>query len=270
IVKGRVLFLTSIFAFIPVFKPMSPRAALMVVVAYVVATPAAGIAVGADAPLVVVHTFYVAMLGLSVAWLRSKGLKLSKRRFMARKNLKQRAERNRRLLGALIPRSVQMKMEETASRGEPVKAWNLPHITNAFELLDGLILALDAIVDSYGMYKYQHVNDTYLMALLAFRMKEIVSTFYTHAGERLSVQVGLNCGPAAGAVVGESRRFYCIYGDILNTASRFCSSAGPGEVVCSQMFYQRMPGHAWSLIHMGARPSVELKVGLQTSCVQPT
>ncbi|KAJ1493671.1 nucleotide cyclase [Baffinella frigidus] len=245
------------------------------------------------------------MIGLSVAWLRSKGLKLSKRRFMVRKNLEQRAQRNRALLGALIPRSVQIKMEETLSRGEPVKAWNLPHITmlcikftpsvselsldpataqNAFELLDGLISALDAAVDSYGMYKYQHVNDTYLvscprgalpdideehepypeeytiqMALLAFRIKEIVSTFYTHAGERLSVQVGLNCGPAAGAVVGESRRFYCIYGDILNTASRFCSSAGPGEVVCSDMFYQRVPRHAWSLIHVGARPSVELK-----------
>ncbi|KAJ1493675.1 nucleotide cyclase [Baffinella frigidus] len=97
------------------------------------------------------------------------------------------------------------------------------------------------------------------MALLAFRIKEIVSTFYTHAGKRLSVQVGLNCGPAAGAVVGESRRFYCIYGDILNTASRFCSSAGPGEVVCSDMFYQRVPRHAWGLIHMGALPSVELK-----------
>ncbi|KAJ1493680.1 hypothetical protein T484DRAFT_2695305 [Baffinella frigidus] len=256
-VNGVALLIASMFACIPVVKPMSPRAALMVVVAYVVATPAAGIAVGADAPLVVVHTFYVAMLGLSVAWLRSKGLKLSKRRFMARKNLKQRAERNRRLLGALIPRSVQIKMEETVSRGEPVTAWNLPHITmlcikftpsvselsldpataqNAFELLDGLISALDAIVDSYGMYKYQHVNDTYLvscprgalpdidedepypaeytiqMALLAFRIKEIVSTFYTHAGKRLSIQAGLNCGPAAGAVVGESRRFYCIYG----------------------------------------------------------
>ncbi|KAJ1470693.1 nucleotide cyclase [Baffinella frigidus] len=140
------------------------------------------------------------------------------------------------------------------------------------------------------MYKYQHVNDTYLvscprgalpdideelkpypeeytiqMALLAFRIKDIVSTFYTHTGKRLSMQAGLNCGPAAGAVVGESRRFYCIYGDILNTASRFCSSAGPGEVVCSRMFYQRVPLYAWGLIHLEARPSVELKVGLLPS-----
>ncbi|KAJ1493679.1 hypothetical protein T484DRAFT_2695306 [Baffinella frigidus] len=48
-------------------------------------------------------------------------------------------------------------------------------------------------------------------------------------------------------------------GDILNTASRFCSSAGPGEVVCSDMFYQRVPRHAWGLIHMGPRPPVTLK-----------
>ncbi|KAJ1493732.1 nucleotide cyclase [Baffinella frigidus] len=103
------------------------------------------------------------------------------------------------------------------------------------------------------------------MALLAFRVKEIVSTFYTHAGERLSAQAGLNCGPAAGAVVGESRRFYCIYGDILNTASRFCSSAGPGEVVCSEKFSQRVPRHALDMVHMGPRPSVDLKVGLLNS-----
>ncbi|KAJ1488586.1 hypothetical protein T484DRAFT_1782854 [Baffinella frigidus] len=112
-------------------------------------------------------------------------------------------------------------------------------LRSAFELFDELLSALDETVDSFGMYKYQHVNDTYLvscprgalpdidetqepypgdytiqmallasrikkveMALLAFRIKEVVETFYTHAGERLSIQAGLNSGPAAGAVVG--------------------------------------------------------------------
>ena len=34
---------------------------------------------------------------------------------------------------------------------------------SAFELLDSLILALDATVEDFGMYKYQHVGDTYLV-----------------------------------------------------------------------------------------------------------
>ena len=36
----------------------------------------------------------------------------------------------------------------------------------AFELLDDLISALDEVVEAYGMYKYQHVNDTYLVTIL--------------------------------------------------------------------------------------------------------
>ncbi|KAJ1488698.1 nucleotide cyclase [Baffinella frigidus] len=109
--------------------------------------------------------------------------------------------------------------------------------SSSFDQFNELISALDETVDSFGMYKYQHVYDTYLvscprgalpdidedhepypedytiqMVLLAFRIKEVVETFYTHSGERLSVQAGLNCGPAAGAVVGLSRKFYCIYG----------------------------------------------------------
>ncbi len=32
--------------------------------------------------------------------------------------------------------------------------------------------------------------------------------------------MGVSCGPAAGAVLGEHRRFYCIYGDTVNLAAR--------------------------------------------------
>ncbi|KAJ1488674.1 hypothetical protein T484DRAFT_1782446 [Baffinella frigidus] len=107
-VDGLAVFVAAVFAFVPIFKQMSPRAALMELI---------------------LHTLFVAMIGLSVAWLRGKGLQLSKRRFTVRKNLEQRAERNMGLLGALIPRSVHVKMEEAASSGEALKAWTLPHIT---------------------------------------------------------------------------------------------------------------------------------------------
>jgi hypothetical protein len=52
---------------------------VQVVVVYVVAIPVSGFSVDADAPLIVFHTLFAATIGLSVAWLRSKGLKLSKR-----------------------------------------------------------------------------------------------------------------------------------------------------------------------------------------------
>jgi len=41
-------------------------------------------------------------------------------------------------------------------------------LQSAFELLDSLISALDATVEDFGMYKYQHVNDTYLVLFFFF------------------------------------------------------------------------------------------------------
>jgi len=44
------------------------------------------------------------------------------------------------------------------------------------------------------------------------------------------IKVGIAHGPAAGAVVGTVRAFYCIYGDTINTAARMCMLAKRGEI----------------------------------------
>jgi class 3 adenylate cyclase len=53
-----------------------------------------------------------------------------------------------------------------------------------------------------------------------------------------SLRVGMACGPAAGAVIGAHRAFYCLYGDVINTAARMCQLAAaapdpPDGVVAS-------------------------------------
>ena len=45
-------------------------------------------------------------------------------------------------------------------------------------------------------------------------------------------------------VMGRTRRFYCIYGDALNTACRVGAAAEPGEVVCSKAFATRLEARA--------------------------
>jgi hypothetical protein len=48
-----------------------------------------------------------------------------------------------------------------------------------------------------------------------------------------SLRVGMACGPAAGAVIGAHRAFYCLYGDVINTAARMCkhaAAAGAADV----------------------------------------
>ena len=50
------------------------------------------------------------------------------------------------------------------------------------------------------------------------------------------LRVGIACGPAAGAVIGTLRAFYCLYGDTVNTAARMCKSAAPGRIHCTETF----------------------------------
>jgi hypothetical protein len=50
------------------------------------------------------------------------------------------------------------------------------------------------------------------------------------------LRVGITCGPAAGAVIGTLRAFYCLYGDTVNTAARMCKSAPPGRIHCTEVF----------------------------------
>ena len=44
------------------------------------------------------------------------------------------------------------------------------------------------------------------------------------------IKVGVSSGPAAGVVLGRCRRFYCVYGDTINTAARMCAAARPRTV----------------------------------------
>ena len=66
------------------------------------------------------------------------------------------------------------------------------------------------------------------MVSLAFELISI-TPFY---GAR--TRVGLAHGPAAGAVIGTLRAFYCLYGDTVNTAARMCKSAPPGHIHCTE------------------------------------
>ena len=54
--------------------------------------------------------------------------------------------------------------------------------------------------------------------------------------EKLEMKVGINAGPVACVVLGTCRRFYCVYGNTVNTAARMCSNATPGAVCLSPDF----------------------------------
>jgi len=51
--------------------------------------------------------------------------------------------------------------------------------------------------------------------------------------KNLYLQVGLSAGEVAGVVLGECRRFFCIYGDTVNTAARMCKFSNRGTIRCT-------------------------------------
>eukprot|EP01138_Halocafeteria_seosinensis_P012987 gb/GECG01013265.1/.p1 GENE.gb/GECG01013265.1/~~gb/GECG01013265.1/.p1 ORF type:complete len:849 (+),score=72.30 gb/GECG01013265.1/:1-2547(+) len=57
--------------------------------------------------------------------------------------------------------------------------------------------------------------------------------------ESWKLKIGLHCGPVATGSCGKTRTFFRIFGDAVNTASRFASSANAGEVLVSEEFYRK-------------------------------
>eukprot|EP00960_Hanusia_phi_P017875 525397-Hanusia_phi.AAC.4 len=130
-----------------------------------------------------------------------------------------------------------------------------------FEILDQVFEKFDDAVDNHGMYKYQNVGDWYIImcprAARPFDQKlqeepyprshvrsmvhlaaELIRIAKNHEvqGTKLNLKIGMHCGPAAGAVVGSHRAFYCVYGDTTNTAARMCKYAGSDQILCTCSF----------------------------------
>ena len=70
------------------------------------------------------------------------------------------------------------------------------------------------------------------------------------------LQVGISSGPAAGIVLGSCRRFWCVYGDTVNTAARMCKFSVTGKIRVTSAIGQ----HVCGFLHIIHIPVYEIAI----------
>jgi class 3 adenylate cyclase len=134
-----------------------------------------------------------------------------------------------------------------------------------FEFLHTMFCKWDTLVERAGAFKYQHVNEWYIvacpraanphdddmqrqpypqdyvtkMAILAEKILQAATdgnASTPSTGMRIAVKAGIHLGPVAGVVLGKQRSFYALYGDSVNVAARMAQSAAPGKLLASKPF----------------------------------
>ncbi len=103
-----------------------------------------------------------------------------------------------------------------------------------------------------------HPDDTQRAVRCAIEMQSTLHAFNLHRepGETLEIGIGLNSGELIAGYMGSTKSMnYTVMGDTVNTASRICSAAGPGELVIGQNTFAQVQ----NLIEAVKLPPTHLK-----------
>jgi adenylate cyclase len=102
----------------------------------------------------------------------------------------------------------------------------------------------DAIMAIWGA-PIPHEDDADRAMRAAIDMQTVLAELnkkWTSEGrQEVHIGIGINFGDVFAGNIGSERRLeYTVIGDAVNTASRLCSKAGPGEILISEPFYKAL------------------------------
>jgi adenylate cyclase len=102
----------------------------------------------------------------------------------------------------------------------------------------------DAIMALWGApIPDEHAADRAMRAAIEQQeMLEALNEKWALEGrQQVQIGIGINFGEVFAGNIGSERRLeYTVIGDAVNTASRLCSQAGPGEILVSEPFYRSL------------------------------
>jgi hypothetical protein len=165
--------------------------------------------------------------------------------------------------------------------------FDLVTTTTSFDKMSDYLDGLDKLVETSGMFKYQHISTgkklyyvvscpraacpfdidqqaaeypgqtCYEMIKLGWNLMEYTQVFSQKCCEVnndrslvMKMKVGMNCGPLAGIVLGKYRRFYCLFGDTMNVSARMCSNAKQGAICVTPDVARRLVAYQLCMDHI--------------------
>ncbi len=126
---------------------------------------------------------------------------------------------------------------------------------DAVALLNEVFTAFDEIAGKNNLEKIKTMGDGYMIvagaptprddhckaiADLALEMRDWVNGRVADDGIKLRIRIGIDSGPAVGAVVGTTKFSYDMWGDTINVASRMESSGEAGRIQIGAGAYERL------------------------------
>ncbi|CAD8123244.1 unnamed protein product [Paramecium sonneborni] len=124
--------------------------------------------------------------------------------------------------------------------------------SNVVDILDKLFRRFDLLCQQHEVQKIETVGKTYMAAAglkihliqktnpvnkvisLALDMKK-----YVMSNENFQIKIGIHYGNVIAGVIGHHKPQFSLIGDTINTASRICSTAEPGDIAISEQAYRQ-------------------------------
>ena len=127
----------------------------------------------------------------------------------------------------------------------------------AVELLNEIFSAFDRLADRYRVEKIKTLGDGYMavagapvpipdedhsvsVAEMSLEMLRWVADLSAREGWHLQLRIGLNRGPAVGAIIGTTKFMYDMWGDTVNVAARMESSGEPGRIQVAENMWRHL------------------------------
>lgn len=124
-------------------------------------------------------------------------------------------------------------------------------------MLSVIFGAFDKLVWRHGLEKVKTIGDAYMvvggiesddddhaarMADLALAMMAWIKENDEARHANLRARIGLHCGPLVAGLLGGARSTYDVWGDTVNTASRYETESVPGRINLSPAFADQLDG----------------------------